>query len=146
MKKNYNLLLTLMGLEIGGAETHVVELSRGLKKEGFNVIVASNGGVYQKELADNNIKHYEVPLHNKNPYNVIKSYNLLKKIIEQEKIDLVHDHARIPAFICGKLHKRMKFPFVTTAHWVFNTKWGLKYITDWGQETIAVSEDIKNIL
>jgi glycosyltransferase involved in cell wall biosynthesis len=146
MNKNYNILLTLMGLEIGGAETHVVELAKGLKKEGFNIITASNGGVYEQELINNGIKHYKVPLHNKKPHNILKSYFLLEKIIQDEKIDLVHAHARIPAFICGRLHKKMKFPFITTAHWVFNTKWGLKYITNWGQKTIAVSEDIKKYL
>ncbi|MBZ4645596.1 MAG: hypothetical protein PWR27_487 [Petroclostridium sp.] len=146
MQKNYNILLALMGLEIGGAETHVVELAKGLQKEGFNIIVASNGGVYEKELIDSGIKHYHVPLHNKKPHNVIRSYSLLKKIIKDEKIDLVHAHARIPAFICNILHNQMHFSFVTTAHWVFNTGWGLKYITKWGQKTIAVSEDIKKYL
>lgn len=144
MKKN--ILMLLMKLDIGGAETHVTELSKELKKRGHNVIVASNGGVYVKELETAGIKHYIVPLQNKNPVNVIKSYKLIKEIIQKENIDVVHSHARIPSFIAGKLHKKMKFPFVTTAHWVFTTKYGLKYITDWGEETIAVSEDIKKYL
>lgn len=146
MEIKYNILLTLMGLEIGGAETHVVELAKGLKEEGFNVVVASNGGVYEKELAGFGIKHYKVPLHNKKPYSVFRSYKLLQEIIDEENIDLVHAHARIPAFICGILHKQKKFPFVTTAHWTFETKWGLKYITNWGQKTLVVSEDIKKYL
>lgn len=146
MQYNYKILLALMGLEIGGAETHVVELAKGLKKRGFNIIVASNGGVFVKELVNNGIKHYKVPLHNKMPYNVLKSYSLLRKIIIREKIDLVHAHARIPAFICNVLQKQLGFPYVTTAHWVFTTRWGLKYITNWGQKTIAVSEDIKDYL
>ncbi len=144
MKKN--ILMLLMKLDIGGAETHVVELSKELKKRGNNVIIASNGGVYTKELEKAGIKHYIVPLQNKNPANVFKSFRLIREIIENEKIDIVHSHARIPSFIAGKLHKKMKFPFVTTAHWVFTTKYGLKYITDWGEETIAVSEDIKKYL
>lgn len=135
-----------MKLDIGGAETHVVELAKELRRRGHNVIVTSNGGVYVKELESSGIKHYTVPLQNKNPFNVIKAYRMLKKIIKNEKIDIVHSHARIPSFILGKLHKRMKFPFVTTAHWVFTTKYGLKYITDWGQQTVAVSEDIKKYL
>ena len=143
MEKGANILLSLMQLNIGGAETHVVELAKELKRKGFNVIVTSNGGVYVKELEDAGIKHYAVPLQNKNPLNMLKSARLLKKIIKDEKIDIVHSHARIPSFILGKLHKRMKFPFVTTAHWVFNTSYGLKYITDWGEKTVAVSEDIK---
>lgn len=146
MKEKCNILLSLMKLDIGGAETHVVELAKELKRRGHNVIVTSNGGVYTRELEDFGIKHYTVPLQNKNPLNVIKAFKLLRKIITDENIDIVHSHARIPSFILGKLHKRMKFPFVTTAHWVFTTKYGLKYITDWGQQTVAVSEDIKQYL
>ena len=44
--KKYKILMALMGLEIGGAETHVVELSKELKKQGYDIIVASNGGVF----------------------------------------------------------------------------------------------------
>lgn len=146
MKQGLNVLLSLMKLDIGGAETHVVELAKELKRKGINPIVTSNGGAYEAELAEAGIKHYCVPLQNKNPLNMLKSVFLLKRIIKDEHIDLVHSHARIPSFILGKLHKRMKFPFVTTAHWVFNTKWGLKYLTDWGEKTVAVSEDIKTYL
>ncbi|MCR4718501.1 MAG: glycosyltransferase [Firmicutes bacterium] len=141
-----NILMALMGLDIGGAETHVTELSKELKRRGHNVIVASNGGVYERELLDFGIKHYKVPLQNKKPNNIVSSLSLLKKIIKDENIDIVHSHARIPSFLLGKLHKNMKFPFVTTAHWIFTTKYGLKYITDWGQKTLAVSDDIKKYL
>ena len=141
-----NILMLLMKLDIGGAETHVVELSKELKKRGYNVIIASNGGVYIKELEEAGIKYYIVPLQNKNPKNVIKSFKLIRSIIEEEKIDIVHSHARIPSFIAGQLRKKMDFAFVTTAHWVFSTKHGLKYITNWGEKTIAVSEDIKEYL
>ncbi len=146
LKKGANILLSLMQLNIGGAETHVVELAKELKRRGFNVTVTSNGGVYVKELEEEGIKHYNVPLQNKNPLNMIKAFRLLRKIIKEEKIDIVHSHARIPSFILGRLQRRMKFPFVTTAHWVFNTGYGLKYITDWGEKTVAVSEDIKTYL
>ena len=146
MEKGLNVLLSLMQLDIGGAETHVVELAKELKRKGINPVVTSKGGAYEKELEEAGIKHYCVPLQNKNPINMIKSVKRLRRIIKEEKIDLVHSHARIPSFILGKLHKRMKFPFVTTAHWVFTTKWGLKYITDWGEKSVAVSEDIKTYL
>ena len=146
MKQGLNVLLSLMQLDIGGAETHVVELAKELKRRGLNPIVTSKGGAYESELEEAGIKHYCVPLQNKNPLNMYKSVRLLKRIIKDEDIDIVHSHARIPSFILGKLQKRMKFPFVTTAHWVFTTKWGLKYITDWGQKSVAVSEDIKTYL
>lgn len=146
MKETCNILLSLMQLNIGGAETHVVELAKELARRGHNIIVTSNGGVYVHELEEAGIKHYTVPLQNKNPLNMWRAYRMLRQIILDEHIDIVHSHARIPSFILGKLHKKMKFPFVTTAHWVFNTRHGLKYLTDWGQQTIAVSEDIKKYL
>jgi len=142
----YNILITTMRLDIGGAETHIVELAKGLSKEGFNVVVASTGGVYEKELISSNIKVYHVPLDNKKPHNVIKAYYQLKDIIIDNSIDLVHAHARIPGFICGLLHKSMGFPFVTTAHGTWKTGHGLRYITNWGQKTVAVSEDIRKYL
>lgn len=142
----YNILITTMRLDIGGAETHIVELAKGLSRVGFNVVVASTGGVYEAELVKSNIKVYRVPLDNKKPHNVIKAYYMLKSIIKSNKIDLVHAHARIPGFICGILHKKMGFPFVTTAHGTWKTGYGLKYITNWGQRTVAVSEDIRKYL
>ena len=68
--RNYNILITTMRLDIGGAETPIVELAKGLFREGFNVIAASAGGVYEKELTDSGIKVYHVPLDNKKPHNV----------------------------------------------------------------------------
>lgn len=146
MADGKTILMTLMGLEIGGAETHVVELAKELNKIGYNIIVASNGGVYEKELTDVGIKHYNVPMNKRSIFKMFKSYVMLKDIIIKEQVDIVHSHARIPSFICGFLHKKMKFTFVTTAHWVFYTGMGLKYLTNWGQKVVAVSDDIKQYL
>lgn len=146
MKKQYSVLMALNGLEIGGAETHVVELSKEMQRQGYRVVVASNGGVYESELASCGIKHYKVPMNKRSLPNMIVSYFKLKKIIRKEKIDIVHAHARIPGFLCGLLKRKMNFTFVSTAHWVFDTHGGLKYLTNWGQKTVAVSDDIKDYL
>ncbi len=140
------ILMTLMRLEIGGAETHVLELSLELKRKGFDVVVASGGGVYEEHLKAAGIQHYVVPMYTKHPVKMSKSLNGLKNIIRKEKIDIVHAHGRIPAFLCGLLHPFMNFTFVTTAHWVFRTDKGLKYLSNWGEKVMAVSEDIKTYL
>ena len=138
--------MVLMGLEIGGAETHVAELAMELARRGHEIHVASNGGVYEKEIAKYNIEHHKLPLHVKNPASMYKSYKGLKKLIKKNNYDIVHAHARIPGFICGLLHKKLKFRFITTAHWVFKTNMPLKYMTNWGERSIAVSNDIKKYL
>ena len=140
------ILMALMGMEIGGAETHVLELAADLKYKGYDVIVTSNGGVYVKELESLGIKHIKLPLHTKKATSMIKSFFGLRKIIKEEKPDIVHSHARIPSFILGILNKFIKFNFVTSAHWVFSTAGILKYLTTWGSRCVAVSEDIKKYL
>ena len=38
------ILMATMGLDIGGAETHIVELAKELKHQGHDVAIISNGG------------------------------------------------------------------------------------------------------
>ena len=85
------VLMTLMGLDIGGAETHIIELSKALSKNGYRVILASNGGIYEKELIKNNIKHYKTPLHNKKLFSLIKSYRIIDRIIRYKNIDIINN-------------------------------------------------------
>ena len=40
------ILMATMGLDIGGAETHIVELAKELKSEGHDIAIVSNGGGY----------------------------------------------------------------------------------------------------
>ncbi len=140
------ILMALMGLEIGGAETHVVELSRALKQKGYEIVIVSNGGVYEKELTDEGIRCYRAPLHRRSISDMLRSLRILRRVIQKEKPDMVHAHARIPAFLCGILQKQMHFPFVTTAHWVFYVNRALRLMTNWGDRTVAVSDDIRDYL
>lgn len=141
-----NILLVTMSMDIGGAETHILELAKELKRRNNNVFVMSNGGKYVEELEKSGIEHINAPLHNKNILNMISSYKIIKNTIISKKIDVVHSHTRISSFICGILHKNMEFPFVTSAHGTFKVNALLKKMTDWGEYTIAVSEDIKDYL
>ena len=140
------VLMALMGMEIGGAETHVLELCKSLKRRGLDVYVVSNGGVYEEELIRHGVKHFKLPLHNKNPKNLILSYFSLKRIILDNDIRLVHAHARIPAFLCGLLHKRLHFRFVTTAHAHFRNAFVYRVLTNFGEAGLAVAQDIKEEL
>lgn len=140
------VLMATMQLDIGGAETHIVELSKALAKRGVEVFVASNGGAYVKELEDAGIKHFDVTLHNKAVSSLWSAYKKLERIILDYKIDVVHAHARIPGFLCGLLHRKYKFRFVTTAHWVFDTRFPFNLLTNWGNRSLAVSDDIKKYL
>ncbi|MDR1538999.1 MAG: polysaccharide pyruvyl transferase CsaB [Clostridiales bacterium] len=143
---NYKVLMTLMSMDIGGAETHVLELCKALKRRGADVYVASNGGSYEAELVEFGIKHFKAPLHNKRITSIYKSYKILEKIIEENGIRLVHAHARIPAFICNILRRKLNFRFVTTVHWDFTLSFPWNILSQWGDRSLAVSEDLKQYL
>ena len=88
------ILMATMGLDIGGAETHIVELAKELKAEGHDIVVASNGGVYVPEIVAAGIRHYQVPMHRRDAGCMLRSRKLLKEIIRTERPDVVHAHAR----------------------------------------------------
>ncbi len=140
------VLMTTMKLDIGGAETHIIELAKELSRRGIEVTVASNGGAYEKELCEAGIDHVKIPFHSKNPKCMYRAYKQLKALIFEKRFDVVHAHARIPAFLCSILRARYHFRFVTTAHWVFSTKFPYNLLTRWGQRSLAVSDDIKDYL
>ena len=104
------ILMATMGLDIGGAETHIVELAKELRHQGHEVVVVSNGGVYVPEITAAGIRHYNAPMHRRSLGDMLRSRAILRDVISQEKPDVVHAPARIPAFLCGTLQRRMEPP------------------------------------
>lgn len=140
------ILMVTMAMNIGGAETHILELCRALARKGHTITLASNGGVYADMLMEEGIAHITLPLHTKKPGAVLKSYRGLEKCIQSGNFDLVHAHARIPAWICGQLWNKYRFRFVTTAHLNFSLNPLWRMISCWGEQTMSVSDDIVDYL
>jgi len=141
------ILMATMSMGIGGAETHILELSKRLVSGGHRVMVASNGGEYVKELEAAGVEHVVVPMHRRSIGAMIRSYFALRRLIRSGQFDVVHAHARIPGFLCGLARKkRSKYVFVTTAHGMFAAGGLAGKLSNWGQKTIAVSEDIRTYL
>ncbi|MGE4276520.1 MAG: polysaccharide pyruvyl transferase CsaB [Lawsonibacter sp.] len=140
------ILMATMGLDIGGAETHIVELSKELRDRGHEVVVVSNGGVYVPEITAAGIRHYRAPMHRRSLSDMRQAKAILRDVIRQERPDIVHAHARIPAFLCGRLQKSMGFPLVTSCHGVYQVSGALRLLSNWGNHTLAVSEDIRDYL
>ena len=105
------ILLATMGMDIGGAETHILSLSLSLNRLGHEVTVASANGVFVDQLKNAGIKHINLPLNKRNPVLILKSYFGLKKLLKTSDFDIVHAHARIPAFLCGILQRKYGFRF-----------------------------------
>ena len=140
------ILFVTMALGIGGAETHVVELSRALAAMGHDVTVASAGGVYVAPLEEAGVRHVTLPLATKRPGAVLAAKSGLTSLILGGRFDVVHGHARIPNFILSRVRKKVPFRFAATAHLDFAVNAIWRRLSKWGERTIAVSEDIKAYL
>ena len=140
------ILMITMSMGIGGAETHILELSKGLSARGNEIHVASAGGVFVKELVKAGISHFTLPLDRREIFAMLKAKKGLEMLIRNGNYDIVHAHARIPAFLCGKIREKIDFRFVTTDHLDFELTPLLRKLTNWGEWTFAVSEDLKKYL
>ncbi len=140
------IAMLCMSLNIGGAETHIYELARGLKAKGHEVTVFSNGGVYADALEKAGIRHVRTPLHSKNPGALRAAYRILTREFKKNRPSVVHSHTRISNFIAGLVCKRMGIPMVTTVHFNFKVDFFSRRFSDWGCRALAVSEDLKKYL
>ena len=163
------ILMLIDSLGIGGAETHVCALAEELARAGSTVTVAASDGVLRERLINSKIKFIRLPSIKKPPisrkiqecrnkisskmctdaltsciiFNILKAHFQICAIIKHYRPDIVHAHTRRMAFIVAPLCKAAKIPLITTAHAMFSMKGLRAPLSVWGNETIAVSEDIK---
>ena len=108
---------------IGGAQVHVLELTKGLIEKGHEVIIISSGcGIMTEQLKELSIPYYaiselQVKIH---PWKDIRTLRKLKKLIKVLNPELIAVHSS-KAGILGRLAGRaLKIPTVFTAHsWSF---------------------------
>lgn len=135
-----------MSMRLGGAETHILELCKELSRRGEDVTVASAGGELVRSLKEEGIEHVTLPLDKKDIFSVILSRRAAERLISRGGFDIVHAHARIPAFIFSGICKKHDVRFVTTAHGAFSVTPLWRHLSRWGEHTFAVSEDIARYL
>ena len=141
-----NILMATMSLGIGGAETHIVELSKELVRRGHSVTIVSDGGDYVPSLEGTGVEHVRLPLDSKRPDRAVRAYFGVKKLIKERRFDVVHSHSRISSFICSRACERLGVRFVTTCHGVYDMNAAWRRLSRWGLYSLAVSYDTKDYL
>ena len=110
-------------------------------KLGHNIVVISNGGELVKQLEANGIKHYSLPVHSKNPLTMLRMIPAVKKILRQEKADILNAESRVPAIIGYYAARGAGVAFITTCHAYYSKKpLSFSKVMGWGKLVIAVSQ------
>lgn len=139
------ILILTDRLEIGGAETHVAQLAEALVALGNEVIVASSGGAIADELQKRGIMHIRMPLDSHSPLCWLLLRRKIRQLIVRERIDVAHAHARIPALLIHRV-RRLGCAEIVTVHAKFRAGLLRRLLSRWGENSIAVSEDLRAYL
>ena len=141
-----NILMIARTMGLGGTENVVLQLCEILSGKVNKILVCSSGGVHEKKLQEMGIKHYVMPdIASKNPMDMLKSYRLIKSIINKEKITIVHSHHRMAAFY-AELATPKKVVKVANAHNTFIDKKKLTQLAYRDTKVVAVGEIVKKNL
>lgn len=117
------VLQVLPAMQGGGVERGTIEIATAMQKEHIENMVVSAGGRLVPELKKIGVPHITLDVGSKNPLKWWKNVRSLRKIIQNEKITIVHVRSRIPAWIAHfALKKCPNVKFLTTFHGKYGTK------------------------
>lgn len=143
--KGAAILQVIPHLGAGGAERTTIEVAEALKAAGAIPLVASVGGRLEGELQRVGGELIRIDsLATKNPLQVWLNSLVIAKIARERGVKLIHARSRAPGWSAYWAAQRMKLPFVTTYHGVYNAKSGIKRwynsVMARGQTVIANSD------
>ena len=136
-----NILQILPELNVGGVETGTLDLAKYLVKLGHKAVVVSNGGTLVKELESYGAIHYQLPVHRKSIFTIIRMIPRLVEIIKKEEIDIVHARSRVPAWVVYFAARKTNKIFITTCHGYYK-KHFFSRVMGWAKRVIVLSNVI----
>lgn len=135
-------------LNSGGVELCVMELGKYLASKGHEAVVISNGGRMVDSLSTMGVRHIAMPVHRKSPASLLQ-VRRMRKLLEQEKPDIVHIHSRVPGWITYLAWRKMdpstRPRLVSTVHGFYSVSSYSAVMTK-GERVIAVSQSILNYI
>ena len=136
------ILLLTDQMDTGGAETHLFCLAEGLAALGAEVWLLSAGGRLADRLTQIGVHTVTAPMRSHKLSDLVSSYRKLRRLIRQEQFDVLHAHARLPAFLL-RFCKASQSPCLVSVHAHFYVNRLLSRLCYWGNRTVAVSEDLR---
>lgn len=136
-----NILQIVPEMNVGGVERGTYDLAIALAKKGHKSVVISNGGELAEKLSGTEVIHYRLPVHDKNLLMMWRMTREVEKIIEQEKIDIVHVRSRVPAWVGFWASRKRCVPFVTTCHGYYSNHF-FSRVMGLGKFVIAISHAV----
>lgn len=145
-------------LSVGGIEPHIMTLSKGLMSAGWEVAIASDGGIGNtphdiRWFEASGVRHYRVPFPGPGmPWWRLGaaasiSFARLKFAVGEFCPDLIHVHYRATSTYAKGMQLLHGIPFVSTLH-MTGIPCGIVHRTAsfWGCRAIAISSEVREYL
>jgi len=105
------------GGRAGGAETHAIQLMQELSRRGHTIIfVACTSKTEVETMPPGVAAQYRLPFQSLNPFDQIKVYGELKKIVRQHGIEIIHAHHRTAGNFAEFIFRGTQVPYVISVH------------------------------
>jgi len=121
-----NVLQVVPELNAGGVEGTTLEVAQALIAEGHTAHVISAGGRMEDDLLRIGAHLHKTNIGSKNIFTFFRRIRLLRAIIHEHKIDIVHARSRAPAWPAYYAARIENVPFLTTYHGIYNSRSRLK--------------------
>lgn len=144
----YTVLQLLPDLNVGGVERGTVEIAQALVAAGHRAIVISAPGRLVKELQASGAEHIAMPIGKKSLV-TLGLISKLRKIIVDNRVDIVHARSRLPAWIGWLAIRPLRRParprWVTTVHGPYTVNRYSEIMMS-GEKVIAISRYIRDYI
>ena len=142
------VLQILPELNAGGVERVVLALAGDLAANSHQSVVVSNGGRLVTGLEKAGSRHITLAVHRKSLSSLFKVRSL-RRILEEERPDILHIHSRVPGWIAWlawrKMNPQTRPRLVSTVHGFYSVNAYSSVMTR-GERVIAVSESIRDYI
>lgn len=116
------ILQIIPELDTGGAELSTIEIAEAVRVAGGRAIVLTEGGRLLERLKATGADVRIFPAATKNPIKLMTNAREIARLVEEERVDLLHARSRAPAWSALLAARRTGRPFVTTYHGAYNEK------------------------
>jgi glycosyltransferase involved in cell wall biosynthesis len=144
------VLLVVPSLEAGAADHGVIDLVRILAAAGNRPIVLSSGGRLEAEIAALGGEFIRGDIASKNPFAMMRNAGVMRRILRQERCDIIHAHGRAPAWSAYIASRLTGVPFITSWYKGFREQNFFKRLYNSvmarGDRIIAVSDQLAELI
>lgn len=146
-KSQKTVLQVVPSLVSGGVERGTLDVAKALVNNNFRSIVISSGGALVSPLQESGSEHVKLKVASKSPISIVNNYRNISRILQEEKVDIIHARSRAPAWSAYMAARNTDTRFITTFHGIYNFSTAFKKfynsIMVRGERVIAVSEFVK---